>query len=248
MTPIRREGVEGPPRWPARWLARTLGPGVVSESIQGDLYEEFLARQARSPRLARAWYWGAAFRLGMERGVVRAKSGIASVVTYMGEGSIAMLREMRLAVRGLMDRPLFTGVAVVSRGERDREEIDAFNGLARRHPLIALSITISMISLAGIPLTAGFMGKLYIFRDAIVGGYFYLALIGILTTLVSIYYYLRPIMAMYFHEEETPIRRVESPWGLHLTLFITSVATLLIGIFPNQLIELSERSIQSITG
>ena len=67
--------------------------------------------------------------------------------------------------------------------------------------------------------------ELQTFRDAISGGYFYLALIGILASLVSVYYYLRPVIAMYFREEETPIRRVESAWGLHVTLFATSIAT-----------------------
>ena len=114
MTRQRREGTEGPPRWPASWLARALGPGVVSESILGDLYEEFLAREVRAPRFARACYWGAALRLGVERGVVRAKSEIASLLTHMGEGGVAVLRDLKLALRGLMGRTLFTGFAVVS--------------------------------------------------------------------------------------------------------------------------------------
>ena len=74
------------------------------------------------------------------------------------------------------------------------------------------------------------------------------ALIGILASLVSVYYYLRPIMAMYFRDEEAPLSRVESSWGLHLTLFATSLATLAIGLFPQRLIELSERSIRSLGG
>ncbi|MEE8143171.1 MAG: NADH-quinone oxidoreductase subunit N, partial [Planctomycetota bacterium] len=120
-----------------------------------------------------------------------------------------------LAAYLLMTLGAFTVVAVVSNGERDREELSAFNGLARRYPLLALAFTIFLISLAGIPLTAGFMGKLYVFKFAIEGGFLYLAVIGILTTLVSVYYYIRPIQAMYFQDEEAPITLVDSSWGLH---------------------------------
>ncbi|MFQ5654895.1 MAG: NADH-quinone oxidoreductase subunit N [Planctomycetota bacterium] len=140
----------------------------------------------------------------------------------------------------------FTVVAAVSRGDRDREEIEALNGLARRHPLLAVALTLALISLAGIPLTGGFIGKLMIFRDAVQEGYLYLALVGIITSLISVYYYLRPVMAIYFREEESPVPKVENPWGLHLTLTLTSAGILFLGIFPQGLIELTLRSVESL--
>ena len=108
--------MEGPPRLAAKWLARALGPGVVSESAQGDLYEEFREREARSRRLARAWYWGAAFRVGMERGLGRARSGMVNVVTDgAARGTMKMTglwNDARFALRGLFRAPGFTAITI----------------------------------------------------------------------------------------------------------------------------------------
>ena len=115
MTPTTHEGNKGPPPWPAKWLAWALGPGVVSESTQGDLYEEFLEREARSPRLARAWYWGAAFRLGMERGLGRARLGMVNVVTDGAARRTKMTglwNDARFALRGLFRTPGFTAITI----------------------------------------------------------------------------------------------------------------------------------------
>ena len=75
---------------------------------------------------------------------------------------------------------------------------------------------------------------------------FNIALVGILASIVSIYYYLKPVIAMYFQESETPIQTVDAPWGLNLTLVILSTATIALGIFPGQLIALSERAMQGM--
>lgn len=120
----RRRSVEGPPRWPAKWLAWALGPGVASESTQGDLYEEFLARQARSPRSARAWYWSAALRLGVEGGLARAASGLrqrwkgsrepGGPLGDRGASLDTWLQDLRYALRQTIRRPIFTIVAALS--------------------------------------------------------------------------------------------------------------------------------------
>ena len=114
--------------------------------------------------------------------------------------------------------------------------------------MLAVAFTISLVSLAGIPLTGGFIGKLWIFGDAIRADFLYLALVGVLASLVSVYYYLRPVVAMWFREEETPITRVEASWGLNFALFVTTVGTLILGTFPRYLEALSYSSIRSLTG
>ncbi|MEM7263242.1 MAG: NADH-quinone oxidoreductase subunit N [Planctomycetota bacterium] len=154
-----------------------------------------------------------------------------------------------LAAYLLMTIGAFTAIAMVSTGDTDREELEDFNGLAKRQPFVAFALTVSLLSMAGMPGTAGFLGKLTIFRDAVESGpYFYLALIGILASLVSVYYYLRPIVAMYFREEGTTIDVVENTWGVRLTLFITSFGTLILFFWGRSVHELSIRSIESITG
>ncbi len=162
-----------------------------------------------------------------------------------------------LAAYLLMTLGAFTVVAAVSAGEKDREDVADFDGLASQRPLLALAFTISLLSLAGIPMTAGFVGKFLIFKDTVFGAVgagggawdqllFNLALVGILASIVSVYYYLRPVVAMYFHDSKRPQPVVEGAWGLHLTLGVTTIATLLIGIFPNRFIEWSQQAAQSL--
>ncbi len=141
---------------------------------------------------------------------------------------------------------VFVALSSLKHGDRDCDTLDAIKGLGRRHPLIALAITLSMVSLAGIPLTGGFMGKYFIFRDAVLGGYWQLAVIGIVTSMVSIYYYLRPVVAMYFHEPSEKIEKVEAAWGLHLALGITSFGILYLGVMPERLVALSLRSVERL--
>jgi NADH-quinone oxidoreductase subunit N len=90
------------------------------------------------------------------------------------------------------------------------------------------------------------MGKLRIFQDAIAGGYVELAIIGVITSIISVYYYLRPVVAMYFHEQTEPSEKAESAWGLHLTLTLTSAGILLLGLFPSRLFELSLESVKNV--
>jgi len=140
----------------------------------------------------------------------------------------------------------FAAISALHQGDRDCDTIEGIKGLARRNPLIALALTLSLISLAGIPLTVGFMGKLRIFQDAVAGGYVELAVIGVIMSIVSVYYYLRPIVAMYFHEQTEPSEKAESAWGLHLTLTISAAGILVLGLFPARLFELSLASAKSI--
>ncbi len=149
----------------------------------------------------------------------------------------------------LMTIGAFTVVAMVSNGDTDREELESYNGLAKRQPFVAFAMTVSLLSLAGMPGTVGFLGKLTIFKDAVYSGpYLYLAFVGILASLVSVYYYLRPIVAMYFREEGETIEIVENNWGVKLTLVLTSFGTIALFFCGKSVHELSVRSIQSITG
>lgn len=118
----------------------------------------------------------------------------------------------------------------------DNFRFDRFNGLAKSHPLLALAMLISMCSLAGIPLTAGFFGKLFLILAAFKnGGFDWLLVLAIIMSAVGIYYYFRVVIAMYFKEAtntegETQAIALTPLYGL--TLLITSGLTLLLGIWP----------------
>ncbi len=113
------------------------------------------------------------------------------------------------------------------------ENFDSFNGLARQNPLLGFAMTVSMLSLAGIPLTAGFWGKFYMFSTAVERGQIWLLVIAVLMSAVGIYYYFRVIIAMYFRDGATEPIRV-APFYQYVLLAAT-ILTLGLGIAPGLL-------------
>jgi len=108
-------------------------------------------------------------------------------------------------------------------------EISDFAGLGRKRPLLAAAMTVFMLSLTGMPPTLGLVGKFYLFRTAIQGGFIGLAIIGVLTSLVSAYYYLRVVATMYMREGDPETAR--EPW-LDLTWALTALATVALSFVP----------------
>jgi NADH-quinone oxidoreductase subunit N len=113
-------------------------------------------------------------------------------------------------------------------------KIADYAGLAKSRPALAAAMAVFMLSLTGIPPTLGFVGKFYLFRAAIEGQYYLLAIIGVATSLISAYYYLRVVVAMYMREGEP--RTTSEPW-LNLTWAVAAILTVLISIFPNVLFQ-----------
>jgi NADH-quinone oxidoreductase subunit N len=113
------------------------------------------------------------------------------------------------------------------------ENFDAFNGLARKNPLLGFAMAVSMLSLAGIPLTAGFWGKFYMFSTAVERGQIWLLVVAVLMSAVGIYYYFRVIIAMYFREGALEPIRV-APFYRYVLLAAT-ILTLGLGIAPGLL-------------
>src|SRR5205823_8163746 len=108
-------------------------------------------------------------------------------------------------------------------------------GLSEKHPFLAAAMSVFMLSLAGIPPFAGFFGKYYLFAAAVQSGFTWLAIVGVLTSLVSIYYYLRLIMVMYFKEAEPGLPF--SPSLENLAVLVLAAGVLLgLGIFSSSLL------------
>jgi NADH-quinone oxidoreductase subunit N len=123
-------------------------------------------------------------------------------------------------------------IALTNRGQ-DADRIEDFTGLARTRPALAALMTLFLVSLAGIPGTAGFIGKLQVFVAAVREGYVGLTIIAVLTSLVSVYYYLRLPVVMYMREPgaELPRLRLHSAEGL--VLLVCAVAVIALGLFPS---------------
>ncbi|MBK7137599.1 MAG: NADH-quinone oxidoreductase subunit N [Bacteroidetes bacterium] len=118
-------------------------------------------------------------------------------------------------------------------------DISSFNGLGKTNPFLAATSTLALLSLAGIPITAGFFGKYYIFYNAINQGYIWLVILGLLNSAIAIYYYLGLIIAMYFKEPvEMKSETDDLPFLHKLVIAGCALAIIIIGIYPNRLMML----------
>lgn len=106
----------------------------------------------------------------------------------------------------------------------------SFNGLAKRNPFLALTMTISMCSLAGIPLTAGFFGKFYIFAAALSQQFLWLVIIAVINAIIGIYYYFKVIIAMYMKEGEGTVIKLNANY--RFVLILCAIATIILGVLP----------------
>lgn len=155
-----------------------------------------------------------------------------------------------LLVYTLMTVGAFAVMAVVARPGEQRLDLDDYAGLGWERPVLGITMTVFLLSLAGFPLTGGFVGKVYILRAAVDKGLIWLAIVLVLASLVSYWYYLRVAWYMWFREPERSDAHGDvlvSP-GLRLALVGAAVAVLALGVFPGALLELAERSAAALTG
>lgn len=149
----------------------------------------------------------------------------------------------------LMTLGAFTLLNFMDRNGKDRELFSDYRGLAQERPVLALGLLIILVSYAGIPPTAGFWAKLFIFREAVETGHWVLAVTGILTSIVSIYYYLRLVVNFYMQSSapEDIGSPSESRLASALVVGTAAVVIVLIGLFPNALYELSQHSAEALS-
>ncbi|MBP1702657.1 MAG: nuoN [Chloroflexi bacterium] len=111
-------------------------------------------------------------------------------------------------------------------------ELEDYAGLSRRYPILALTMTVAMLSFTGVPPTLGFLGKFYVFRTLLEGGFPGLAVIGVVTSLISAYYYLRVVVYMYMREGEP--QAIRDPW-LYIAATASAICLVVLGIFSQPL-------------
>jgi len=207
------------------WLAvLTMVVGNVLALVQRDV-KRLLAYSA----IAHAGYLLVALVAGQELGGI-------SILYYM-------------AVYALTTLGSFGVVALVKNEDDGGTDLDAFAGLGFQRPWLGAAMAIFMFSLAGIPPTAGFVGKFYIFSGAIQSGHVVLAVIGVMASLVSVYYYLRVVVAMYMRPQAAgePALAVTSP-ALGLALAISVAGILFLGVYPAPLYRIAQAAISTLPG
>jgi NADH-quinone oxidoreductase subunit N len=141
-----------------------------------------------------------------------------------------------------MNLGAFLVIVSLRRQEILGEDIDDLSGLARKSPIHAVLMLIFLLSLAGIPPTAGFLGKYYIFLSLVETGHYYLAVIAVLYVAVAVYYYFRMVRSMFVSEPVDKLP-VASSVGLRVALAATGLMTIVVGLYPEPFLRLAQTSV-----
>ena len=169
-----------------------------------------------------------------------------ALVGFVAAGAAATVAQRNAAIAAvifylltyaLMNLGAFAIVQLVARAGDRRTEVEDYNGIGFQSPVLAFSLTLFLLSLLGMPLTAGFIGKVMVFRAALDQGYYILIVIGVLNTALSAYYYLRLIIVMFFRERATVWSNPPIPASIAVALVITLVGVLYLGLFPGRVIN-----------
>ena len=148
--------------------------------------------------------------------------GIQSSITY-------------ISIYLIMNLAFFSCLFMLKRNERYFESIDDLSGLSKNHPLLSISLLIVLFSLAGIPPLAGFFAKFYIFLAIIENEMYFLAIIGLLSTVIAAFYYLRLIKTIYFDDEKEQYE-FDHKLGLKISLTLSTLFLLVYFLYPSPLI------------
>jgi NADH-quinone oxidoreductase subunit N len=139
-------------------------------------------------------------------------------------------------------------VAILGTPKNEHDELRDFAGLWHARPALAGLMTVFLLSLGGFPPTAGFIGKWYIFVAAVEQGHYWLAILGVLTSVVSVFFYLRIVVMMYMSEAapEADVRRPTVSATAMAGLALATAAVLYLGVLPTRVLDLARDSIATI--
>ena len=163
---------------------------------------------------------------------------LAGLATGSNEGIQSSITYMCIYI--IMNLALFSCLLMFKKNNQYYENINDLSGLSKNHPLLSISLLIILFSLAGIPPLAGFFAKFYIFKAVIEESMYFLAIVGLLSTVVAAFYYLRIIKIIYFDKEKEKYDTDHSLW-LKSSLAVSTILILLYFISPSQLIDVVSR-------
>ena len=139
-----------------------------------------------------------------------------------------------LLTYAIMNMGTFAVVTLIARRGDLQTSVDDYNGIGFASPVLAFSLSLFLLSLLGMPLTAGFMGKIFVFSSALKQGYTWLVVIGVLNTAISAYYYLRLIIVMFFRERTGTWELPRIPASVAIALVLTILGVFYLGMFPGR--------------
>jgi len=218
------------PYWKAAWglLLAILAVLTMFWGNMAALSQKSVKRMLAYSSIAHAGY----IAIGL---AVAGRAGYASILFY-------------LLCYTLMNVGAFAVILALGRKGEPNEMMEDYDGLIHRKPILAVVMALFMLALAGIPLTAGFLGKLYIFSAAVSGGYIWLAAVGVINAVISAYYYLRVAARMFFGEAPADAKPISVPWPLALTLILTALAVIFFGVYPTPILDFIQLALRPIVG
>jgi len=131
------------------------------------------------------------------------------------------------------------GVIIAFSNAVKSDYIEDYAGLAQKEPMLAMAFLLALLSLAGIPPLAGFVGKFYLFYAAMQKGYAWLVIIAALNSTVSLYYYLLVLKQMYLHDRTKEIEKIKVPITVKVAIILMLVCILLLGLFPTAIMDIT---------
>ncbi len=170
-------------------------------------------------------------------------AGTASDLTQRNNAITAVI--FYLLTYAVMNIGAFAVVQLIARSGDRRTAIEDYRGIGFESPVLAFSLSLFMLSLLGMPMTAGFIGKIMVFCSAIDQRYYGLVVIGVLNTAVSAYYYLRIIIVMFFGERTMAWKAPRVPASVAVALVITVLGVLYLGLFPGRIINALQTRIEA---
>lgn len=158
------------------------------------------------------------------------ESGVSGVLFY-------------LMTYAFMNIGAFTCVILLGKKGEENTLINDYSGIGFKYPVLAASMTLFLLSMAGIPPLGGFMAKFYVFSAAVKSKMYWLVVIGVLNSAVSVYYYLRVTVVMYFREADREITGLQFSLPAKVALALAAIGTLYMGIFPANVLSFAQKSI-----
>lgn len=209
------------------WLAALSLLAIITMTV-GNLVaivQNNVKRMLAYSSIAHAGYALVGFvAAGAASDAVRRTEALAAVAFYM-------------LTYAVMNLGAFAVVTMIARTGDRRTEVEDYNGIGFRAPVLSFALSLFLLSMLGLPLTAGFMGKVMVFRSALDMGYYALVIIGVINTAVSAYYYLRLIIVMFFRERTTEWNAPSVPVSIAIALVITVLGTFYLGLFPGRILD-----------
>ncbi|WP_298037838.1 NADH-quinone oxidoreductase subunit N [uncultured Desulfuromonas sp.] len=175
-----------------------------------------------------------------------------SSIAHAGYALVGMVAANEIGVAGIlfymlaytfMNLGAFAVLTLAGKQGEENLTLEGFAGFGFKKPFLGVAMTIFLFSLMGLPPTAGFAGKFYIFAGAVKAGYIWLAVLGVLNSAVSLYYYLRIMVYMYFRDPVEDYGWVKMPVGAVISIVVALIGVLYLGILPSGVMEMAKLSI-----